>query len=247
LNRTTSRLVLAALLLTVPVAASAGMRPWVSGSFGTSRLAMADINESVGDLNGQLAGTGVELNEIHNGLNLGCALGLNVGRDLAFGFAIDRLLAQSEAGSTNASVLYDTPGEVVRGFARYSFWNVGSARGYVEASAGRTRTLATLNAQSSAGGTAHAGLEGTGPAYSLAAGMTTPSGSMFALSGELGYRYAMANDVKIDHQPVYTTGGDSYSVDYSGAFVRIAVSVFLLPHHEPTAKEPPAKAHATTR
>jgi hypothetical protein len=248
LVRNVPRLVLAALLLfAAATTATAGVRPWLSGSFGTSTLAMNDVNDDIGTANTALAGTGASLDNITHGLNFGGALGLDVGRDWAVGFAIDRLLAQSEAGTTNQSVLYDTPGEIVRGFARFSFWNRGNARGYLEASAGRTRTLATLNAQSSDAGTAHAGLEGTGPAYSLAAGMRIPSGSMFALSGELGYRYAKANDVKVEHEPIYNITGDPYSVDYSGVFVRAAVTLYLLPHHEPTAEAPPAAKPPTPR
>jgi hypothetical protein len=244
LNRNLARLCLAALLFVLPATALAGVRPWVAGSFGTSLLAMGDVNDDIGAINsGDLAGTGAQMEKINNGLNFGGAFGLDVGRDFAFGIAVDRMLAQSEAGTTNASVLFDAPGEVVRGFARYSFWNAGPARGYVEASAGRARTLATLNAQSSEEGTAHAGLEGTGPAYEFAVGLNTPSLSQFALGAALGYRYAKATDVQVEHEPIQNTSGGSYTVDYSGVFLRVGVTLFLTPQRggTPTSTAPPRK------
>ena len=77
LSRRILQLTCFALCLVVPTLASAATRPWLSGSIGGSAYAMGDVNDQIGVINSNLAGTGFEMDEITKGLSYGLAFGLD--------------------------------------------------------------------------------------------------------------------------------------------------------------------------
>lgn len=231
-SRSLARASLAALLLFAALPAHAGIRPWVSGVVGGSTLAMQDINDEIGAINLDLAPQALRLNEIHGGLNVGGAFGLDVGKALTVGVAYDRMLSQTEASSQAGYIQLDLPGEVVRGFARYAFMKVGTTRAFLEASGGRARTLAGLTLRQTGSLTGHAGLAGSGAAYEVAAGLVTPSDALFVITGSVGYRSARVDDIRVRQQRFEGVSGGAFSVDYSGVFARLGVQFMLWPYRD---------------
>lgn len=236
--RSFARASLAALLLFAAVPAHAGIRPWVSGVLGASTLAMQDINDEIGVLNAGLGADKLELDEMKGGLNVGGAFGLDLGRSLSVGVAYDRMLSQSESASHSGYVQIDVPGEIVRGFARYAFMNVGQTRAFVELSGGRARTLAGLTTRQTGGATEHFGLEGSGAAYEFAAGLATPSDALCVITASLGWRSAKVDDIRVEEELIQNVSGGSFSTDYSGVFARVGVQFMLWPYRDGKAASP---------
>jgi len=231
-SRSFARLSLAALLLFAAAPAAAGIRPWVSGVVGASTLALGDVNDEIGVLNTELAPQAMRLDEVKGGLNVGGAFGLDLGRRLSAGIAYDRMLGQSESASQAGAVQIDVPGEIVRGFARWAFMQVGEARAFVEASGGRARTLATLTRRETGGLTQHSGLAGSGAAYEVAAGFATTPDALCVVTGSLGYRSAKVDDVRVNGELLQDAGGGSFSADYSGVFARLGIQFMLWPYRD---------------
>ena len=76
LNRGAVQLACIGVFLLAPALANAATRPWLSGSFGFSAYDMGDVNDQIGVINSNLAGTGFEMDEITKGLSYGLAFGL---------------------------------------------------------------------------------------------------------------------------------------------------------------------------
>lgn len=220
-------LILAALLLTAPTLASAGVRPWLSGHLGGSTYSMEDVNDDIGEINSSLAGSGLSMDEITKGFNFGAAFGLDVPGGFAVGVAFDRLTGSSEVGDWSGSIEYDLPANLLRGFGRYSFQSAGKAKAFLEASLGRVMSASSVSLSITDVGSESVDLEGSGMAFEGAAGVSIWTTPQFAITAMAGYRKATVNDVEVDGVPIYNTSGGSYSIDYSGAFVRAGLTVAL--------------------
>lgn len=231
-SRSFARVYLAALLLFAATPAHAGIRPWVSGVVGASTLALGDVNDEIGLINAELAPRAMRLEEMKGGLNVGGAFGLDVGKALTVGIAYDRMLSQTESASQAGFVQMDVPGEVVRGFARYAFMQVGEARAFVEASGGRARTLASFTSRETGGLTERVGLAGSGAAYEFAAGLATSSDALCVVTGTLGWRSAKVDDIRVDQELIPNASGGAFSADYSGVFARFGVQFMLWPQRD---------------
>jgi len=222
-------LALAALLL-LAAPAAAGVQPWLSGSFGGSTLAMKDINDGIDLMNRELAGSGLGLQKIHRGYDLGAALGLDLGEHFAVGVGYERPLAQSMTEDRAGSILMDVPGEIVRGFARVTFGHLRDWRFFGEASGGSVRTAATVTILTVGDpNTVRTSFEGRSGMFELAGGLSTKTNSHVAISVSLGWRLAKVKDVKIAQKRVVNASGGPFSVDYSGGFARFGLQVALWP------------------
>ena len=189
--------------------------------------AMEDVNDDIGEINLALAGSGLEMDEVSKGMSFGLAFGLDLGSGFSIGLGYDRLMARSEVGDPTGSIEYDLPGNLLRGFGRYSFSGTGKTRGFLEASLGRVTSDGTVNLAATGYPTDTSNLDGSGFAFEGAGGFSYWTSPQIALVGTVGYRYASVHDVEVDGSPIYNQSGDPYSIDYSGAFVRFGLTVAL--------------------
>jgi hypothetical protein len=225
LNRRTVQLACIGLFLLAPALANAATRPWLSGSFGYSGYAMDDVNDDIGEINATLAGSGLEMDEITKGLSYGLAFGLDVSPAFSIGLGYDRLTGQSDVSDPSGSIEYDLPANLLRGFGRYSFQSTGKAKGFLEASLGRVSSDATATLTVVGVGTQSFKFEGSGLAFEGAGGVSYWTSPTIAMFGLVGYRVANVEDVEVDGQPAYNVSGENYSIDYSGIFMRLGLTV----------------------
>jgi hypothetical protein len=236
--RSTLLSLVALLLLAAP--AAAGVRPWVSGSFGGSTLAMNDVNEGIQSINRTIASSGMNLGSIHRGYDLGASLGLDLGERLAVGVGYERPLAQSMDENRQTTILVDVPGEIVRGFARVTFGHLYDWRFFAEASGGTVRSAARTTVETVGDPTQRTLYAGHSGMFELAGGLVTKTNSHVSLLASLGWRLAKVKDVTVAGVPVENDSGGRFTVDYSGVFARVGLQVALWPIPKGTAYEPGA-------
>jgi hypothetical protein len=224
------QLVCFVLCLIAPAwAAAEGVRPWLFGSFGVSQYAMGDVNDDVGQINAALAGSGLSMDEITKGLQYGLAIGFDLSPAISLGLGYDRLTGQSDVSDASGSIEYDLPANLLRGFGRYSFQSSGKAKGFLEASLGRISSDGTATATIVGVGTQTLNFEGSGVAFEGAGGFSYWTSPQIALTALAGYRVASVQDVKADGDAIYNQSGDNYSIDYSGVYLRLGLTVALAP------------------
>ncbi len=236
--RSTILSLVALLLLAAP--AAAGVRPWVSGSFGGSTLAMSDVNDGIQSINQGIAISGMHLGKIDRGYDLGAALGLDLGEHFAVGVGYERPLAQSMDENRQATILVDVPGEIVRGFGRVTFGHLQDWRFFGEVSGGTVRSAAKTTVETVGDPTQRTLYEGRSGMFEIAGGLTAKTNSHVSLLASLGWRLAKVKDVTVAGVPVENPNGGPFSIDYSGVFARIGMQVALWPIPKGTAYEPGA-------
>lgn len=230
LNRRILQFTCFALCLLVPTLATAATRPWLSGSIGGSTYAMGDVNDEVALINEALLGTGLEMDEVTKGLNYGLAFGLDLNPTFSIGLGYDRLTGQTEVSDPTGSIEYDLPSNVLRVFGRYSFQSTGKTKGFLEGSLGRVMSDGTGTVTVTGIGSETVDFEGSGLAAEGAGGFAYWTSPKIALTGTLGYRLAKVEDVEADGEPLYSPQGDGrYSIDYSGVFLRLGLTIALAP------------------
>lgn len=218
-----------ALCLVTPALATAAPRPWLSGWFGGSAYAMGDVNDDIGEINSFLEGSGLKMEEIHRGPTYGLALGLDVGSGFSVGFGYERLTGKGDVSHPAFSLGYDLPATLLRGFGRYSFESTGKTKAFLELSIGNVTCDGIVTATISGVGTETTSFEGTDPALEGAAGFSYWTKPQVALVGVFGYRSANVEGVEANGVPAYDPRGEPYSIDYSGAFVRLGLTFALAP------------------
>ena len=219
-----------ALCLLFPALASAATRPWLSGSIGGSMYAMTDVNDQISLINGNLAGSGYQMDEVTKGLGYGAAIGFDVGPAFSIGVGYDRLTGSSGFDNGTESIEYDLPSNLFRGFGRYSFQSTGKAKGFLEASLGRMSSDGTVSGSAPGSPSLSLNLEGSGIAAEGTGGITYWTSPKIALTGSLGYRYAKAEDITADGDPLQSPNGNGdFSIDYSGVFVRLGLTLAMAP------------------
>lgn len=226
-NLRLARLSIAVLLLALPALASAAVRPWISGSIGGSTYTMGDVNDDIGAINVELAGTGLVMDDVKEGFNFGLAFGLDVGSGFAVGVGYDRLTGNTEVGDLSASLEYDLPANLVRGFGRYTFESAGNVKGFLEASLGSVISAGSISLTVTGVGSSSGDLEGSGLALEGGGGVSIQATPMIAFTGMAGYRHASVDQVELDGIRIYDTSGGEYTIDYSGLFLRLGMTVAL--------------------
>jgi len=225
LNRRILQLACFALCLMIPAPATAAPRPWLSGWFGGSAYRMGDVNDDISQINSFLAGTGVKMEEIHRGPNYGLAFGLDVGRGFSIGFGYDVLAGKSDVSHPAFSLEYDLPANLLRGFGRYSFESTGKTTGFLELSMGHVTLDGSATASFSGAGSDTTSFEGSDLALEGAVGFSYWTSPHVALVGVFGYRSASVGGVEADGEPAYNSRGEPFSIDYSGAFLRLGLTL----------------------
>ena len=225
-TRSWSRALAVALPLTLATAALASadeLRPWIGIQGSLATFGMSDVNDDIGNVNSGLAGTGLSMDEIHGGFGVGASGGIEFRGPFSAGVGYERLFASTDVGDFSASLKYDLPANVYRGFAQYAFvegptttWALGSALGIVSEAGKVTLTVTGVGSDS-----AH--LKGSGPLVELFAAGDAWASPQLALSGSVGFRYAKVGEVTVDGNTLYTPNGDKYTVDYTGLYARIGM------------------------
>lgn len=216
------------VMITLPTLALARpLRPWIAGSVGAATYSMGDVNDDIGNINAAIAGSGLRMDPIEHALNFGAAAGFDFGKGFSLGVGYDRLPASSDVGDWSGSIVYDFPGSFVRAFGRYAFQSTSKANGFLEGSLGRISAGGDVTVNVSGEGSVSGDVEGSGIGFEGAAGIELWTSPQFAFTGSLGFRHAVAKDVKVDGLAVYNNSGGEYTIDYSGVFARAGVRLSL--------------------
>ena len=226
--RTIRFAVLATILLIPAASAAAGFRLWIGGTGSWATYSMSDVNDDIGDINAQLAGSGLSMAEIKSGFGFGATLGGDVGR-WSVGVGYDRLLARSEVGDAAGTLTYDFPAHAWRAFGEYHapssaqvFPRISVAGGLVSESGSIELTAPTL-------GSLTGDLEGMGPLFEACISSDWWAAPQFAVTGSLGYRYAKIGEIKIQGQTLLNTDGSEYTMDYGGFIARLGIKFAFTP------------------
>ena len=225
--------IVAALVAAVVASTAQGastVRPWLAGHGAWNTYSMQDVNRDVvGEFNDFFAGSGLSMNEIHNGFGLGFEAGVDLGV-VGFGVGYERLRADTKTAMELSEVLegtpvefdYKVPATAFRALVEYRLptrgplgVRLGVAGGIVSLAGGVGASAAGVGVQS---------LDYTGKgrlfeAYGSGEWWAAPR---FALSASLGYRHARVTEPELDGEKL--TG---FSVDYSGVVVRAGFKLAL--------------------
>ena len=203
------------------------VKPWVSGTLGFSSLAMNDVNADIGNVNLALLNNGVaaQMNRIGNGLDVTASGGIDFSHGMGVGLEYEHLSAKSEASDPTGSITYAVPASILSIIGRYRFESTGPVHGFAQVGVGRLMPSASVTLTSVGVGSVTRDLEGSGFAFQGSGGLEYSTGSPVSISGILGYRHAVASDVKLNGAPMTTASGGSYAIDYSGIFLRGGLNI----------------------
>ena len=220
---------LAALLSVALPAFAASPRPWVSGWLGGASYSMEDVNDLVSQVNQLIAGSGLTMEDVNHGWNYGGMFGLDVGNNFSVGVGYDRLEAMTDVGDATGKIELKVPGNLFRGFGRYTFPSASTAHGYLELSLGRVSSSGSLDLSAQGSPTETNKIEGSGFAFEGSGGVTFAMGKQVDLFGSLGYRAAKATDITVAGDQAYNSSGDNASVDWSGVVGRLGLTFAFSP------------------
>jgi hypothetical protein len=220
-------LCLAALLAIVPASSAAAVRPWLSGWLGGSSYAMDDVNDLIGQINAEAAGTGLSMDDISKGFNYGASFGLDVGNNFSVGLGYDRLEGASDIGDASGTIELKVPANLVRVFGRYTFPSAGKANGFLEASLGRVNSSSKLELTATGLGSEHADLEGSDLAFEGGGGANVVLAPQLDLTASLGYRVAKVKEIEVNGERFTDFNGAPIGIDWSGVVFRLGLTVKL--------------------
>jgi hypothetical protein len=220
--------VLLALSIALPSpSVAAGNRPWIGVLGGLSTYSMSDVNDEIGSINAGLAGTGLKMDNIKDGGQVGAVLGLELPTGLSLGLGYEYLTGSSEVGSANGSLKFDFPAHAYRAFAQYTIKGPGVSGLHVGGSVGMVSSAGKATLLVSAVGTASGDTKGSAPLIEGYLGGDWWASRGFALTGSAGFRYANIDEIKMNDQIVYVTPGNKEALDYTGVFLRAGVKFSL--------------------
>jgi hypothetical protein len=210
-------------------AQAAGFRPWagLTGSWGT--YVMSDVNQNIREANALIAGSGLSMDEIKNGLGLGATLAGDFAGGATIGIAYDRLFASTDVADASAKLTYDLGANAFRAFGEYRLPSTTWISPRIGVAGGLVSTSGSIALSITGGGGATNDVTGTGPLFEGYAGGDWWTAPQFAVTGSLGYRYAKVGEVKIQDQTAYNLDGSKRTADYSGFIARLGVKVAFTP------------------
>ena len=224
------RFALVAAILLIPAGTrAAGFRPWVGASGSWATYSMSDVNRDIGDINTQLAGSGITMDEINNGFGFGATLGGDFVGSWSIGVGYDRLFANSEVGDATGTLTYDFPANAWRAFGEYRFPSSTQVSPRIGVAGGLVSESGSIELSAPGFGTLTGDLEGSGPLFETYAAGDWWAAPQFAVTGSLGYRYAKIGEVKIQGQTVQNVDGSKYTIDYGGFNARLGLKVAFTP------------------
>ena len=241
-HRAILAVVLVVLVVSPSVASAGTVRPWLGAHGSLATYRMSDVNSDVNNFNAH-AWSGLQMDEIHGGLGVGAAFGLDLPGRVSVGLGYEHLYASSDVGDASGSLKFDLPANAFRGFLQYSFAGVGPSGAYLGGSLGIVSESGSVlvpvvgcdRCAIALPAFEKRDIKGSGGLFELFAGgdwwaaVQVPHGRpepVFALSGMTGYRYAKIGETKVN-ETVYLANGEKESIDYSGVFARVGFKVAL--------------------
>lgn len=217
-----------AITLALPAAVFAGTpRPWLALNGSWATYSMSDVNADIRNINAQLAGSGLTMDEIGHGLGFGVAGGVETAGPVSLGLGYERLSASSEVSDASGGIRYHFPANSVRAFVEYRFPSETNRSPSVGFAVGRVMEAGSVDVTITGAGAVSAHLDGSGPLLEAFVGGDWWSEPQFALFGSAGYRYAKVGEVKLEGQTVINPDGSKYSMDYSGVVIRLGFKAAL--------------------
>jgi len=208
-----------ACLVAPGVARGGSFKPWAAASGSWATYSMGDVNDQIGNINQNLSGTGLSMDEIKNGFGFGIALGGDFDSPLSVGVGYDRLFASSDVGDASGSVKFDFPSNAYRAFAEYRFPSGGQFLPHVGVAAG----MVTASGKIDATGLGSSDVTGSGPLAELYVGGDFKAASTLSVIGALGYRYAKIDEFKAFGETATNNDGSKSAMDYSGLVARLGL------------------------
>jgi hypothetical protein len=223
--RATVLAVIAVSFLAPASSRAAGFRPWagVSGSWAT--YSMKDVNNDIADINATIAGTGLQMDEIHNGFAMGAMLGGDFDNQITVGIGYDHLFASSEVGDATGSLKYDYPANAIRALGEYRFPSTSQFQPHAGMALGLVAAAGSVKLSQAGVGAVSGDVSGTGPLAEFYGGGDYRVAPTLFVNGSLGYRYAKIGEIKIQDQTVLNPDGSKYALDYSGLLIRLGLKL----------------------
>lgn len=190
---------------------------------------MGDVNDDINNINAQIAGSGLSMDKISSGTQLGAAFGLQMDNHFSVGLGFERLTAKSDVSDQSASIKYDFPANNVQFFGRYYFAGTAKARAFVEGAVGRASEAGKVSASVSGAGAVSGDVKGSGFSASAEIGGEMWSAPQLAFAGSIGYRHASLGNITVMGNDVHSALGGDYTIDFSGIFIRAGVVFALTP------------------
>ncbi len=228
-------LVIAGLLASVTTfsdaQAASPLKPWLAGYGSWGTYAMGDVNDAIGNINAELAGTGLSMDKVQNGFGFGLEAGLDL-QGFALGVGYERLTASTDVGNAEATIEFKLPANAFYGLAEYKLPTPGPVGARLGLGAGIVSLAGEEKLSVTGLGSASTDITGTGPMFKVYGNVEVKAAPRLSVLGSLGYRYAKVSkgDVKVDlDRSILAAYGPGFAVDHSGVFLRAGVKVGLLP------------------
>lgn len=220
-----ARLPILLVLLLFPSSALADRSggPWfgVDGSWST--YSMSDVNLDIQNVNAAIAGSGLTMEEIHDGFGIGLAGGFELPNRAALGVGYDRLFARSDVGDPTGSIEYDFPANTFRVLGEYAFPSTSSFSPRIGLAAGLVSASGTVRVSVTGSGSVSGDVTGTGPLFEAWVGGDWSTAGPFSIVMSVGYRNAEIGEVKVRDSVIYNADGSKYTLDYSGIRARFGL------------------------
>jgi hypothetical protein len=186
---------------------------------------MKDVNDQIGGINELLAGTGLSMDEISNGLGFGVAFGGDLNDVMSVGLAYDRLFGSSEVSDATGGIKFDLPANAFRGFGEYRFPSTGQFKPHAGIALGMVSASGTVELSAAGFPTEKGDVEGSGPLAEVYVGGDMWAAPQFAIIGSAGYRYAKISEFKVAGETATKEDGSKATMDYSGFNARLGLKV----------------------
>ena len=213
-----------ALVLAAPVSA-ATLKPWIGFDGGYGKYTMSDPNRVLSEGNTALNSTGLWLWPINGGPAFGVSAGLDLGSGFSAGVGYDRLLASSGTESNLLLYRFRVPANAVRVLGEYALPHKGSLGMHVGVAGGLASVTGIVLNGSAATTVSTYDIRGSAPRIDAYVGGDWYGQPRCRLSGVVGYRHALVDEVKIAGRVAHNPDGSNFTVDYSGLFVGVALKV----------------------
>jgi hypothetical protein len=206
---------------TAPFRSQPFPHPWLAFSVALSSYSLSDANDEINSINAII--TPLHMDEIHHGVGLGGALGVDATPEFTTCLRYERLGARSEFGDIAGNVEYSLPANLWAGQFEYRnpspdrfTYGFGAAIGIVS-SAGRSASRLAGHPSISKV------LHGTGLALEGFVTGDWHTSEYLTISPMVGYRRARIGEVKSGGMVLYDPDGSHFTLDYSGLVARVMV------------------------
>lgn len=201
--------------------------PWFSILGTGATYTMTDVNGDVAEINAFMGPFGPHMHEVRGGFGFGAAAGLDGPSPFNLGIAYERIIANTTVGDATGSLHYHLPADLLRGIGEYRFQQGRGGSFVAGVSAGAVIERGRIEVSETGFGAGQGELRGSAPLFELYLGGERSWSDRFAFTGQLGYRNAKIDDLKIHDVRVLRSDGTPWTIDYSGVYVRAALKLFV--------------------